>query len=371
MSNHSDNDPTPTVPNGAGSSNQTETYVTLSRVQSRSRSKSSAKDKGHNSKPEPENKSKQNVWSSIRGLLSSNSFILLLLAAFVLFDVLLSLWDPMSSSRRFYKNDFTKTLYHHQWDRSGPVFYGNSAVTGAYMEEQAAQVQLVEMGLAYGKLTDLKQILRQGLYEVEGQLVVGIDAHTMLDQLTTDNTYPWFKHWYQPYVYFYRDYFKDSGKELAVNAWKGVKHGELDLQTYEPRWIDKEHYYGPSKPDRLRSDWERYEKLFNWMTLDDMKDNLAALDWVVEYSKKHQLPLKLVIMPINPDPAYPHPGYWNPLKEHIRRTAEAANVPLLDVSDRYTADKFHDLVHLNMETGAPQFTREVDTWLKSSASSSK
>ncbi|MDF2667833.1 MAG: hypothetical protein K0R67_139 [Paenibacillus sp.] len=348
-------------------SSETPASSPLSRVQSR-KAAGTASNKSKNKSPDGGSSFRS---FSLWGILRKNSFILLLLAAFVLCDVLLSMWDPMSSSRRFYKNDFTKTLYHHEWDRSGSVFYGNSAVTGAYREEQATKVPLVEMGLSYGKLTDLKQILRKQLYEVEGQLVVGIDAHTMLDQLTTDPTYSWFKHWYQPYVYFYRDYFKDSGKELAVNAWRGVKYGELDLTTYEPRWIDKQLYYGPSKPELLKADWERYEKLFNWMTLDDMQDNLAALDWVIAYSKKHQLPLKLVLMPLNPDPAYPHPGYWAPLKEHVLRAAQAAEIPLLDVSNRYSADKFHDLVHLNMELGAPEFTREVDAWLQSSASSSK
>lgn len=311
------------------------------------------------------------LWTGkIISFLRGNSFVLLLLAGFLLMDALISLWNPMSASRRFYKDDFTKTLYHHQWDRSGPVFYGNSAVTGAYMEDHA-QVPLVEMGLSYGKLTDLKQILQQHKYDVEGQLVVGIDAHTMLDQLTTDPTYRWFKHWYQPYIYFYRDYFKDSGKEFVVNAWKGAKRGELDFHTYEPRWIDKELYFGRNSPDKLRTDWDRYEKLFNWMTLDDMRDNLAALDWIVMYARKQQLPLKVILMPLNPDPAYPQPGYWKPLKAHIQQTLKTANVPLLDVSDAYPADKFHDLVHLNREAGAPQFTREVDAWLQSFASSSK
>lgn len=306
----------------------------------------------------------------LTGVLRRNSFILLLAAGFLLVNALLAHWDPMSKSRRFYKDDFTKTLYHHQWDRSGPVFFGNSAVTGAYMEDRATH-PLVEMGLSYGKLTDLQQILGQGLYTVEDQLVVGIDAHTMLDQLTTDPTYPWFKPWYQPYLYFYRSYLKDSGLEFVRNAWNGVKRGELDLHTYEPRWIDKELYFGRNTPEQLKADWDRYEKLFNWMTLADMRDNLDALDWVIAYARREQLPLKLVLMPLNPDPAYPQPAYWKPLKEHVLKTAQAAGVPVLDVSNAYGTDKFHDLVHLNREDGAPQFTREVDAWLQSFASSSK
>lgn len=103
------------------------------------------------------------------------TFVLLLLAAFVLSDLLISYWDPMVTSRRFYKNDFTKSLYHHGWQNHGPVFYGNSAVTGAYIE-QDSRSKLIEMGLSYGKLTDLKAILEQGRFHVEDQLVIGIDV---------------------------------------------------------------------------------------------------------------------------------------------------------------------------------------------------
>lgn len=127
------------------------------------------------------------MMSKTFALLRKNSFVLLLLAAFVLSDLLISYWDPMVTSRRFYKNDFTKTLYHHGWQNHGPVFYGNSAVTGAYIE-QDSRSKLIEMGLSYGKLTDLKAILEQGRFHVEDQLVIGIDVHTMLDILETDPT---------------------------------------------------------------------------------------------------------------------------------------------------------------------------------------
>ncbi|UUZ91181.1 hypothetical protein LJK87_36535 [Paenibacillus sp. P25] len=160
-----------------------------------------------------------------------NSFVLLLLAAFVLSDVLIDWWDPMVTSRRFYKNDFTKTLYHHNWQNHGPVFFGNSAVTGAYIEEKSDS-KLIEMGLSYGKLTDLKAILEKGLFHVEGQLVVGIDVHTMIDSLDTDPTYQWFKPWYQPYVYAYRDYFRDSGTELACGLAEGSL--KMDAARYKP-----------------------------------------------------------------------------------------------------------------------------------------
>lgn len=302
-----------------------------------------------------------NGWMWIR----KNSFILLLVAGFVLVDFAVARWwDPMTSSRRFEKDDFTKTLFHHQWDRSGPVFYGNSAVTGAYMEDKA-QLPLVEMGMSYGKITDLREILQRGLYEPEGQLVIGIDVHTMLDRMQTDPRFPWSKPWYSPYVYYYRDYFQDAGGELLRNAWTAAKQGRIDVSTYEPRWIDKELYFGQKTSEQLRKDSERYEANYNWMTIEDCADNIKALEWVIGYAKQEGLPLKVVWMPLNPDPAYPRPAYWKPLKERVGVMLQENDIPVLNAESVFPSSDFHDLVHLNRETGAPKFTAEVDRWLLS------
>ncbi len=287
--------------------------------------------------------------------LKKNGFVLWLLAAFAVSNLLISWWNPMETSRRFYKNDFTKTLYHHDWSRSGPVFFGNSAVTGAYMEDKS-QSRLVEMGLSYGKPTDLKEILRRGLYDVRDELVIGIDVHTMLDSLPSDPTYQWFKPWYQPYVYTYRDYFRDSGGEFVKNAY----HGSL---AYEPRWIDKELYFGRKDDAWLTDKWKDYDKRFGWMTLKDFQINLDALQWVIDYAREHQLKLRVIWMPWNK--AFKHPPYVASLKQDVNQRLQADSIPVLDLMDHYDARYFHDLVHLNREDGAPLFTKEVDAWLKS------
>ncbi|PYI51213.1 hypothetical protein [Paenibacillus flagellatus] len=307
---------------------------------------------------------------SLWTVLKKNGFVLLLAAVFLLIDFLVAWRDPMTYSRRFEKDDFTKTLFHHQWDRSGPVFFGNSAVTGAYMEDKSRK-PLVEMGMSYGKITDLRHILSRGLYEPEEQLVVGIDVHTMLDKMQTDPRFPWSRPWYSPYLYHYRDYFQDAGKEWLRNAWKAAKEGRLDFRTFEPRWIDKELYFGREPAEQLRKDRDRYAANYDWMTLDDMADNLEALDWVIGYAAERRLPLKVVWMPLNPDPAYDPPPYWKPLRERVGATLKAAGIPTLDLADAFPPADFHDLVHLNRETGAPKFTAEVDRWLLSFASSSK
>lgn len=301
--------------------------------------------------------------------LKKNSFVLLLLLAFIVTDFAVAKWDPMKTSHRFYKNDFDKTLYHHDWVHSGPVFFGNSAVTGAYMEDKS-RFPLVEMGLSYGKITDLRDILRQKRYDVEGDLVVGIDVHTMIDSLQTDPTYPWFRRWYRPYVYEYRDYFRDSGTEFVRNAYAGVVEWNRDkLFSYQPRWIDKELYFGRKDDQWLKDKWNDYDKKFGKMQLSDFRDNLNALQWVIGYAKENHLQLKVIWMPWNK--AYPEPPYVGPLKAEVNRMLQENQVPSLDLMNRYEPKYFHDLVHLNREEGAPLFTKEVDEWLLSFVKSSK
>ncbi|MFH5187518.1 hypothetical protein ACHHV8_35840 [Paenibacillus sp. TAB 01] len=299
--------------------------------------------------------------------LRRNSFVLLLLAVFICSDLAIAYWNPMVTSRRFYKNDFTKTLYHHQWTGHGPVFFGNSAVTGAYIEEQSRS-GLIEMGLSYGKLTDLQAILDRQLFHVEQELVVGIDVHTMIDSLETDPTYQWFKPWYQPYVYTYRDYFRDSGTEFVKSLYKGVMDRKPDeLFAYVPRWIDKELYPGQIAPDELEKKWDEYDKRFGWMTQQDYKDNLQAVDYMIRYAEEHQLKLRVIWMPWNK--GYALPRYMPGLQEEVNRRLAAHHIPVLNLLQSYDARYFHDLVHLSREGGAPVFTKEVDAWLQSLAKS--
>ncbi|WP_328803685.1 hypothetical protein [Paenibacillus puerhi] len=298
-----------------------------------------------------------------------NSFVLLLLAAFVLSDVLIAYQDPMVTSRRFYKNDFTKTIYHHNGLTQGPVFYGNSAVTGAYIEEESS-VRLTEMGLSYGKLTDLKAILEQGRFHVEQQLVIGIDVHTMLDIMETDPTYPWFRSWYEPYIYKYRDYFRDSGTEAVKQLYKGiVQLDAAELKRYEPRWIDKMLYFGHMEQEKMKEKELDYDRKYGWAKLPEYEENLKALDWIIRYCQSQNLPLRVVWMPWNP--GYELPRYMPELKQTVDSRLKAAGVPTLDLLDSYDPAYFHDLVHLNRQDGAPVFTKEVDAWLASLAVSSK
>jgi hypothetical protein len=249
------------------------------------------------------------------------------------------------------------------------VFFGNSSVSGAYIEKDSTS-GLVEMGLSYGKLTDLQSILDQGLYHFEGPLLIGIDVHSMLDILETDPTYPWFKPWYEPYVYSYRDYFRDSGTEFVRQLYKGaLELNRSELLAYEPRWIDKELYFGRKPDDELRKKWDEYDQRFGWVSQHEYKDNLQALDWILRYAQQHDIPLRVVWMPWNK--GYALPRYMPALQEDVNNRLARYNVPVLDLLQTYDPKYFHDLVHLSRQEGAPVFTKEVDAWLLSLAKSSK
>ncbi|GIP35643.1 hypothetical protein [Paenibacillus sp. J2TS4] len=301
----------------------------------------------------------------VLSFIRKNGFVLGLLAAFLLTDLLVARWDPLTNSMRFRKNDFTKTLSHHNWETSGRVFFGNSAVTGAYIEDQA-EYPLVEMGLSYGKLTDLQQILDRSLYDFKDELVLGIDVHTMLDLMETDPTYPWNSKRYQPYLYEYRDYFKETGTGMLKQILTSLRQSKPEEMFEYWAWNDKMLYFGekPAEgPGSKQEDWLKYEQRYNYMRMPDFQKNLNALEWVIDYTQAHQLELKVVWMPYNPN--YPLPGYMPELKAEVDRILSEHHIPVLDLLDRFEPQYFHDLVHINRELGAPLFTKEVDKWLLS------
>jgi hypothetical protein len=159
-------------------------------------------------------------------------------------------------------------------------------------------------------------------------------------------------------VYRYRDYFRDSGLEFVRNLSKGSL-------AYEPRWIDKELYFGRKPDNELKLKWDDYDKRFGWMTQPDFKANIDALDWILSYAKEQQLPLRVVWMPWNR--AFELPRYMPDLKKTVDGKLAAYGVPVLDKLVGYDPSLFHDLVHLSRQEGAPVFTKEVDAWLVSLA----
>lgn len=284
-----------------------------------------------------------------------NAFVLALLLFFILSDLLISLIDPINHMTQFYKNDFEKTRILHPKPVWQKAFFGNSAVIASYMESQSKS-GYINMGINYGKLTDLNQILHRRLAVVSEDLVIGLNFFTLMDDLPTDPYYIWNRKPFEPYVYFYRDQFKKLITDTIESKLKGTPiNTRLDTLTI------KQLYFGRLNEEKLDEKAKEYEEKYGHKTLDDFKNNLAALEEIIKYCRQQDIRLRVLWMPWNP---YDQPpAYVDQLKQQVNGILQEQDIEFSDWTDKMDSRYFHDLGHLNIGEGAPLFTKEVDLWL--------
>jgi hypothetical protein len=290
--------------------------------------------------------------------LRKNGFVLSLLVLLVALDALVAWWDPVGRLPYFHKDDFQKVRHFHPEPVYEKVFFGSSSVIAAFDEEISGS-GIVNMGLSFGKLTDLEALLQKDLLKISDTLVIGVNFFTMLDKLPTNPHYIWHKQPYEPYLYFYRDEFR----EYLMEAGEGLLTGAGWPQELEGLYW-RERHAGNKPPEELEKAAQRYREQYGDLTMQDFQDNLRALDAILAYGKEHRLKLKVVWMPWNP--LNRQPAYVDPLKEAVNQKLEAAGVPYVDWTYRYSPEHFHDLGHMNLDIGAPKFTKEVTAWIESS-----
>ena len=292
------------------------------------------------------------------GWMRKYAFLLLLIIFFIAADIGLQSWDPIGRYDVFSKNDFQRTLHHHPEAEWPAVFYGNSSVIASYDEAQSS-AGLVNLGLDYGKITDLDAILSRKLAPVGNTLILGVNVFTFMDNLPTDPSYIWHKKGYEPYLYFYRDAIARAVQKYALPYVKGEAVAINRKQLYT-----KALYYGRLKGEDLDGKIADFHRLYGERTMDDFRRNLAALDRVIAYAREHDIDLRVLWMPWNP--VLTSPDYVFALKERVAARLEAANVPFTDWMDKFAQEHFHDLGHLNVESGRPLFTKEMDEWVRGS-----
>ncbi len=287
--------------------------------------------------------------------LKRNYFIISVLILFVIVNAVLEIWDPVKKYTLFYKNDLMRTEFHHPEEPWSKVFFGNSAVVASY-DADKSDTGFVNAGIAYGKMTDLKRMLSGEHIRVTNELAVGLNFFTFMDELPTDKTYIWHKEIYEPYVYFYRDFIMKAVKTHGETLLQGEEIIVNEKQLYQ-----KELYYGQFKPKELKQKQQEYIEKYGDLTLVDFEDNLKALLDVITYAEKNDIRLKFMWMPFNP--AFQTPPYVEELKESVNKTLRDAGIDVVDWTDKYEIENFHDLGHLNVEKGRPLFTEEVAKWL--------
>jgi len=285
-----------------------------------------------------------------------NYFIFCLIAVFLLLNAATVRWDPVNRYGFFYQNDFSKTKQLHPGEPWHSVFFGSSIVTASYRED-LGRLGLINVGLDYGKVTDLESILTKGYMKVTDRIVLGLNYMTLMDNLPTNPFYQWHRKAYVPYVFFYRTPIR----WYLERDFKAFVQGK-PLFTIEPTAFQKELYYGVPTDEQIQQKIKNYDERFGKETIDDFQENLKSLQRVIDFCRKSNIEIKCVWMPVNP--VYELPQYAKDVKLSADDILKKNNIETLDWTHHFGPEYFADLVHMNWDKGAIQFTGEIEKWLE-------
>ncbi|NMA03440.1 MAG: hypothetical protein GX925_01920 [Clostridiales bacterium] len=282
-------------------------------------------------------------------------FIFGLGIAIIIFDMLLTSADPVGKSTLFVKNDFEKIKLTHPEEVYEKVFYGNSVVISAFIEEESKS-GYVNMGMDYGTVEDLSKILERNMVSIGTDLVVGANYLTFLDTLDTNPTYPWHRKVYEPYLYFQRDRLHP----FIINGIGNILKGE-NFVTGRHTNLDRYVYYGVLPDEEIDKKIEGYKELYWNRGIECYEKNYKALQNVIDYCKERDIELRFVWFPWNSYIAKPESVIA--VEEKAKKIMGHNNIEYIDLADAFGKECFHDLGHLNYELGAVEFTKEIDKWL--------
>ncbi len=284
-----------------------------------------------------------------------NLFVLVFLALFVVSEILLTHSSIIADSGLFWMNDFEITQKAHpekEWDK---VVFGTSELISGFSEELSTS-GYINLGMDYGLITDLEELLKEGHIHVTGDLVLALGWGALYDGIGTNETYIWHKDWYEPYFYFERDRFGT----LISEGFDRVLRGESFIANHFDN--KKVTYSGRMTPEELGARMERLETLFWSNGIEAYSDNIAALGRVFDYCEKHDIRVRVMWLPITP--AVEPNEVDLAIRDLTRSVCEERGVEFADWTWALDAECFYDTGHMNTETGMPRFTEVFDEWLK-------
>jgi hypothetical protein len=283
------------------------------------------------------------------------AIIIAVVLAIAVGDLALTYNNFIVNSDYFVKNDFEITQEHHPekvWDK---VFFGNSVVISSYMEDESSS-GYINLGLDYGVVTDLWEMIDKRYINIGSELVIGINYLTLYDEFETNPTYIWHKNWYEPYVYFERDRFYP----IITDGFDKLLQGQNPMPyKYLPQ--EKNVYHGALSDRALDAAMERYENEFFNQPIEKFTKNISALEKVINYCDKNNIRVRVVWMPWNPK--CEKPQLLTDLKEYTQSKLNDLGVEMLDLEDSLGSECFYDTGHLNYDVGSPIFTEMIDEWL--------
>lgn len=284
-------------------------------------------------------------------------FLLLLLVFFLGLDIAASvlLGPRLVSSGRFILNDYEIVRRAHPeevWDK---VIFGNSVVISAYLEEESGS-GYVNLGVDYGVVTDLWDMIRRKEIQVGSELVLGLNDLALYDEFPTNPAYPWHRKPWEPFLYFYRDRLKLHFTETAAQVFSGFvpEYGKYANQ-------ERVYYYGSLSQQKL--DEKAAASPYLALPMEDFEENFAALEEIASWCGRNGVRLRLLWMPLNPD--FQVPKSTLAVKARAEALCQQRGLEFKDWSNALDRACFYDFGHLNHEYGAHVFTKEIDPWLLS------
>lgn len=284
-----------------------------------------------------------------------NLFVIALALVIAVSDVFLTYNNFIATSDYFVKNAFEITQRDHQeevWDK---VFFGNSVVISGFVEDQSSS-GYINLGLDYGVVTDLWDMIRKHNINIGSELVIGLNYLTLYDDFETNPTYIWHKKWYQPYWYFERDRFYP----IISNGFTKLLDGKYPFPfTYAKQ--GKEVYHGTMSEKAMNEKLKEYEEEYFNLPLSKFSKNMDSLEKVIKYCQSHDIRVRAVWMPWNIK--YEIPTLLKNIKQQTNDIFIKYDVEVLDMETEIPPEYFYDSGHLNYDIGAPRFTERLDKWL--------
>lgn len=276
-------------------------------------------------------------------------FLLCLVLFFTMFDAGIAYYGE--EVWPFSANDYEATRYAHReevWDR---VFFGNSSVISAY-RENLSKAGYVNLGLDYGVVTDLWEMLNEGYIDIGSDLVIGLNLFTLYDDFATNPAYIWHRGALEPYVYFHRDKLLRICREF--DRLKAPDNGTNFAKIL---------YYGAMTDEEITGKVATYEENYFNLPQSDFQENIEALDKIADWCEENGVRLRILWMPFHPD--VERPQRMLELQDAVNGWCVARNITVEDYTDKMDKSCFHDVGHLNDEIGAVKFTEVIDPWLLS------
>ena len=283
------------------------------------------------------------------------AFLLLLAAALLIGDLVLTKINPVKDMTCVWRNDFELIQVANPDMTFDKVFYGSSAVTASYIEGRN-DTGYANLGIDYGTVKDLYEMLEQGWVTINSDLVIGMNEIFFLDTLPTNETYPWHREWYEPYLYFHRDRLN----RLLTLGLDSVMDGGPFFYA-DTSGQQRTVYRGTLSDEELQKSMDSMVERFGDVTLEDCRENFAALERLAAWCEERGVRLRGIWMPWN-EKVEIYPAA-QAIMDHAGQLLEELGVEVLDLTRAVPVQYFHDSGHLDYDTGAPWFTDLIDPWL--------